>query len=164
MFWQRLGWPESKPAVKKFWAIRTKLGDDHSFQGKQLHVRATLSEWIAIWMIWQSYQRRVGAEQKTPNFERRRPSILGRIAQNFFAAGFDYRQRSRCQNIFQLNLYKLPKSLFISFRKMVRNVFWTAYNYAQFHCLNLDLWLANSKICLKLLSGWPRFVCSHCKS
>ena len=44
MFWQRLGWPESKPAVKKFWAIRTKLGDDHSSQGKQLQIRLLASE------------------------------------------------------------------------------------------------------------------------
>ena len=28
--------------------------------------------------------------------------------------------------------------------------------------LDLDLWLAYFKICLKILSGWPRFVWSHC--
>ena len=35
------------------------------------------------------------------------------------------------------------------------------YNYAQFHCLDLDLWLVNFKICLKILSDWPPFVWSH---
>ena len=28
--------------------------------------------------------------------------------------------------------------------------------------LDLDLRLAYLKICLKILSGWPRFVWSHC--
>ena len=28
--------------------------------------------------------------------------------------------------------------------------------------LDLDLWLAHFKIYLKILSGWPRFVWSHC--
>ena len=39
-------------------------------------------------------------------------------------------------------------------------------NYAQFHCLGLDLWLANFKICLKILSGWPRVrvACDHALS
>lgn len=52
----------------------------------------------------------------------------------------------------------IPYSYFISFGKMVCDVFWTGpeNNYAQFHCLCLDLWL-------KILSGWPWFVCSHCK-
>ena len=31
-----------------------------------------------------------------------------------------------------------------------------------FIVLDLDLWLAYFKICLKILSGWPRFVWSHC--
>ena len=31
---------------------------------------------------------------------------------------------------------------------MVHNVFWTGseYNYAQFYCLDLDLWMANFKM------------------
>ena len=37
------------------------------------------------------------------------------------------------------------------------------YNYAQFHSSDLDLRLANFKICLKMLSEWSRFVWSHCK-
>ena len=47
---------------------------------------------------------------------------------------------------------------------MIRKVFWigSENNYAQFYCLDLDSWLANFKICLKILSGWPRFVWSHC--
>ena len=62
---------------------------------------------------------------------------------------------------FQLDLHKHHNSLFfISFRKMVRNIFWAGseYNYAQFHCLDLHLWLGNFKMCLEILSGWPRFV------
>ena len=61
----------------------------------------------------------------------------------------------------QLDLHKHHDSLFfISFRNMVCNVFWTGaeYNYAQCHCLDLDLWLANFKICHKIFTGWPRFV------
>ena len=27
-----------------------------------------------------------------------------------------------------------------------------------YHCLDLDLWLADFKICLKILSGWPWFM------
>ena len=39
------------------------------------------------------------------------------------------------------------------------------YNYEQLiHCLDLDLWLANFKICVKILSGWPQFVWSHCNN
>ena len=51
------------------------------------------------------------------------------------------------------------------FRKMVHNVFsiGSEYNYAQFHSSDLDLRLANLKICLKMLSAWSRFVWSHCK-
>ena len=37
------------------------------------------------------------------------------------------------------------------------------YNYEQFHCLDFDFGLVNFKVCLKILSGWPRFVQSHCK-
>ena len=94
------------------------------------------------------------------------PLPLGQVVQNLFIAGFDFGQPRHCQNIFQLDLYKRHNSLFLSFRKMVCNVFWTAsaYNYAQFHCLDLHLSLADFKICLKILSGWPPFIWSHCNS
>ena len=51
------------------------------------------------------------------------------------------------------------------FRKMVHNVFsiGSEYNYGKFHSSDLDLRLANFKICLKMLSEWSRFVWSHCK-
>ena len=51
------------------------------------------------------------------------------------------------------------------FRKMVHNVFsiGSEYNYVQFHSSDLDLRLANFKICLKMLSEWSRLVWSHCK-
>ena len=44
---------------------------------------------------------------------------------NIFATGcsFDFGQPRHCQNIFQLDLYKRHNSLFISFSKMVCNVF-----------------------------------------
>ena len=76
--------------------------------------------------------------------------IIVRIVQNFFTAGFDSGQLTCCQNIFQLDLRKRHVSSFITFRKLVCNVFWTGCeykHYAQFHCLDLDLWLANFKIC-----------------
>ena len=85
------------------------------------------------------------------------PLPLVRIVQNFFTAGFDSSQPRQCQNIFQLDLYQhhnsLAYSYFISFGKMVCDVF----------CTGPDLWLANFKNWLKILSGWPWFVCSHCK-
>ena len=43
-FWQRLGLPELKPAVEKFWAIRTK-GNGRSFHGK----RRSASESQCLW-------------------------------------------------------------------------------------------------------------------
>ena len=48
---------------------------------------------------------------------------------------------------------------------MVHNAFGigSEYNYEQFHCLYFDFGLVNFKICLKILSVWPRFVQSHCK-
>ena len=41
---------------------------------------------------------------------------------------------------------------------MVRDVFCTGseYNYAQFHCSDFDLWLANLNICLKIFLGGVR--------
>ena len=130
----------------------------------QLHVRLLASESPFRWFD-RAINEELGRNRKPKILPwKKRSSILVRSAQNFFTDGFDSGQPSRCQNILQLNLYKLPKSLFISFRKMVRNVFWTEYNYTQFHCLKLDLWLATFKICLKILSRWPRFVWSHCKS
>ena len=57
----------------------------------------------------------------------------------FFTAGFDSSHPRHCQNIFQLALPTL-----------LEKWFWLK-DYAQFHCLDLDLWLANFKICLKTL-------------
>ena len=37
MFWHHLGWPKSKPAVKKFWTMQT-YGDGRSFHNKQCSV------------------------------------------------------------------------------------------------------------------------------
>ena len=59
--------------------------------------------------------------------------VLGQVVQNLFTAGFDFGQPRNCQNIFQLDLYKRHNSLFISFRKMVCNVFWTASKYDIMH-------------------------------
>ena len=39
----------------------------------------------------------------------------------------------------------------------------TEYNYGKIHCLDFDFGLVDFKIYLKILSGWPRFVQSHCK-
>ena len=50
-------------------------------------------------------------------------------------------------------LYPLEKW----FAKYLELVLSTIY-CTQFHCLDLNLWLAYFKICLKILSGWPRFV------
>ena len=49
---------------------------------------------------------------------------------------------------------------------MVCNIVWTGseYGYVQLHCFDLNLWLADFKICLKVLSGWPQFVWLHCKN
>ena len=105
MFWQRLGWLKSRPAVKNVWAI----------------------PWLKV-----------------------------------TAAYFT-------ENGTQLDLYKWQfGSSFISFGKMVCNVFWAGseYNYVKFHCLDLNLWsrVLNVKIfCFKILSGWPQFVWLHCK-
>ena len=84
---------------------------------------------------------------------------------NLFTARLDFGQPRHCQNIFQLDLCKHHNSLFLSFKKMVCHVFWTGseYNYAQFHCLDLHLWLANFKICqnfvwVTLVRGGSRVV------
>ena len=68
----------------------------------------------------------------------------------FFTAGVDSGHPRHCQNILQLALHTL-----------LEKWFWLK-DYAQFHCFDLDLWLANFKICLKILSGWPPFMWSHC--
>ena len=52
MFWQCLGWPESKPAVKKFWTIQTKSN------GLSFHGKRAVSKWIAVSLIWQRYQQK----------------------------------------------------------------------------------------------------------
>ena len=59
-----------------------------------------------------------------------------------------FQQNQTLSKHFQFDLHKCHNSLFfISFRKTVCNVFWTdsEYNYAQSNCLDLDLWLGNSK-------------------
>ena len=61
------------------------------------------------------------------------PLPLGQVVQNLFTAGFDFGQPRHCQNIFQRDLYTRHNSLFISFRKMVCNVFWTASKYDIMH-------------------------------
>ena len=58
-----------------------------------------------------------------------RRRFIVRIVQKIFAAGFDSGQPGHCQNIFQLDLPKRRDSLFIFFRKLVRNVVWTGYEY-----------------------------------
>ena len=55
----------------------------------------------------------------------------------FFTTGFDSGHPRHCQNIFQLALHTL-----------LEKWFWLK-EYAKFYCLDLDLWLANFKICLK---------------
>ena len=52
--------------------------------------------------------------------DRRR--FIVKIVQKFFTVGFDSGQPGHCQNIFQLDLPKRRDALFISFRKLVRNV------------------------------------------
>ena len=105
MFWQRLGWPESKPAVKKFWVIRTKFGDDHSFQGRQLYMYGPLlaSESQFRWFDG-AINEELGRNRKPKILPWKKwPLKLVRIVQNVFTPGFDSGQPSRCQNIFQLN-------------------------------------------------------------
>ena len=68
----------------------------------------------------------------------------------------------------QSNLY-ITATLFFSliYTNVTISYFYTPKWFATYfelalHCLDLDLSLANFKICLKILSGWPRFVWSHC--
>ena len=83
-----------------------------------------------------------------------------------FLFGFDSGKHSwRCQKWkhFQLSLHKCHVPyFFISFRKKVHKVFGTSsqYNYTQFHCLDLELWLLISKFVSKFCLGGLS-LCSH---
>lgn len=53
MFWQRLGWPKSRPAVKKVWAIPTK-GDGCLFHSKWHTAWFIQTSWFLIYFIWKN--------------------------------------------------------------------------------------------------------------
>ena len=79
-----------------------------------------------------------------------------------------FQQTQTLSKHFQLDLHKCHKLFLfhISSRKMVHKVFWTCseYNFAQFRCLDLHLWLANSKFvsnfCLSSLSSCTTYSCT----
>ena len=70
---------------------------------------------------------------------------LVQIVENFFTAVFDSAIMIPCVYVI---LYPLEKWFTSYFELML----WVQ-NYAQFHCLDLDLWLANFKICFLFCLG-----------
>ena len=158
MFWQRLGWPESKPAVKKFWTIRTKI--DGKILGFLFRPKSSL---IAVCQIIETAIHSLRAARtcsclpwnwwSSPNLVRiaQFSLLLALIPANpdvvktFFSLIYYYTTS-------RFFVYILCKNGLLGLSTIMRNLI----------VLYLDLRLAYLKICLKILSGWPRFVCSHC--
>ena len=75
-------------------------------------------------MIDGTEKPKISSKNKTNSWWSGLRLFIVRTVPNFFAAGLDFSQTRRCQNNFQLDfIHKLHDSLFISFRKLVCNVF-----------------------------------------
>ena len=92
--------------------------------------------------------------------------LLVQIVQNFFYCWLWFQPTQMLTKHFpawftQTSWFLCILCYCISFRKMVCYVFlnwlWVR-NYVQFHCFDLDLWLANFKILSLFLCGWARFL------